>query len=236
MQDPVEQSLAGVGGTLSGTVGLVVYSHNRHGPYSYPKPARVDPNTPYQQTQRQAFRAATQTWTFHGHPQWIRDQWDTYAASLVEISRVGRRYHPTGFNRFVAAIAFKSTLGVGFNLFAPTVFTKGRLRAPTYVHPPIGNYYTRVRVNYAAGDPWLTQSGGVFALYCSRPQPPTVNHFTGPFRFAGPRYGEPFNPPTFGVFALPFTATPGSFVWFRAKAAEEDNRISPALIGRLWFV
>jgi len=225
-----------VGSEIVGKLGTTIYARNTSGPYSYTYQPRVDPDTPAQQTQRQTFGSAAQTWDWTPLPLWIREPWATYAANVPNISRTGILTYPTGFNRFVGVISFKSYLGVGFNYYAPTEFTLGRLSPPIYSHPPIGNYYTRVKVTFDTSDPWRTQSGGAFALFCSRPQPPTINYFTGPFRKAGYRPGDQGNPPAFGVFALPFAATPGSFIWMRVRAAENDNRLSPAIISRLWYI
>lgn len=227
---------AGVGGAVSGKVGSVVFSHGPHGPYSYTFSARTDPNTPSQQSRRLVFAVAARTWSVGPLPEWIRTPWETYAKNVPEHGRLGRIHHPTGFNRFVGVIAFKSFLGIAFNLYAPEIYTHGKLTAPGYSEPLIGRRYTRVKVSFDLSDPWRFSDFGVFALFASRPQPSTVKSFTGPYQYAGHRTGHAGTPPTQAVFLLPFEASAGMTIWFRARVAEPDNRLSPPVAGSLLYV
>jgi hypothetical protein len=225
-----EQALAGVGGALSGTVGSVVYSHNRHGPYHYDKPSRVDADTLRQRQIREWFGLASAAWRLLSPAQ--HQAWQNYATNVPRPNRVGSWHCLTGFHHFVAAMTFKWDIYVPWRYDAPEIYTLGRLTPPSYASF-ISAY---ILVTFALDDTWRFSNYGAFALFTSPPQSHAVNHYSGPWRYAGSTSGSPTSPPTQALFNPAWPATPRPcYVWVRARAIEPDNRLSPALVDRVYF-
>lgn len=209
-----------------------MFSHGPHGPYSYLWSPRVDPNTPSQQDIREEFALFSTSWrTLLSAAR--REKWNTYAANVLVSRRLGRPRRLTGFNHHVRTESFRGYVGLYPSDGPPELFTLGRLGAPTY-----NTFFYNINATFDLADPWRADWLGGFALFASRPQPITVNHFTGPFRHIGTQPGFPPDPPTQRWFSLPpgFWPSPSSPVIFaRARVAEGDGRLSPDNVQRLVF-
>jgi hypothetical protein len=225
-----EDSVAGVGGYLSGTVGSVVYSHNRHGAYHYEKPVRADPNTPRQQAVRNTLLISNLYW--RSIPESWRVGWQTYADNVPRTSRVGSSRPVSGRSEFLASSMVRGSHGSLFPPAPPQTYTRSRLGFPIF-QPYLGVY---VLVYYPLDDPWRTQDLGGWVLYSSKPCTQAVWHYSGPWRRCGAANGSSTTPPTSGFFApawLPGGST--RVIFFRFRAIEADNRLTPVLTHRLDF-
>lgn len=219
-----------VGGEIRGRVGSVVFARNSHGPYSYAWQPRVDPDTVRQRAVRNLFGQFSANWRSFTSPA-IRDGWENYARNLSKRSPA-TPCRLTGFHHYVGINTFRQQIGLYPANGPPTIFTTGKLQPPAYA-PYVGVY---LLATFNLSDPWRHSTEAGFALYTSRPQPLTVNHFTGPFRLAQSVLGNPANPPTVHLFnpAWPVTPRP-CYLWVRARISEQDARLSPPIITRVYF-
>lgn len=229
MTEP-EDVLAGVGASLSGKVGTVIFSHNRHGPYSYTQPPRTNPSTASQQRVRGWLRQMSQVWALF--PPAYRDGWATFAANTRSTNRAATPCRPSGFNRYIGAAVFRFYNQITGGISPPTVFSTARLTPPTYV--PFGYLYALIY--FSLSDPWRYQGNAGYVVSASRPQPTSVNYFTGPFQFVARIHGHSIVPPilmALNLVYIPDAARP--IVFFRARLIESDNRLSVPLITRVSF-
>lgn len=165
-------------------------------------------------------------------PPAVRAGWETYAANHVSITRNGRSCRSTGYHSFLASLTFRVYGPISGPVYAPQKFARAVLRQPTYA--PVG--YAYAFASFTLSDPWRSQYQAGIAIFASRPQPVTVNHFTGPFQFVKVSLGSPTTPPMGTAITLTFPATPAKpVVFFRARVIEGDNRLSPPLITRVTF-
>lgn len=225
-----EDALAAVGSSLSGTVGAVVYSHNRHGPYHYDRPSRFDPNTTRQQIVRGVMFIASRYWW--SIPQSWRNGWETYAQNMPRTSRVGSEKSPTGFQLFIGCVLTRSSVGQIFPPPPPVNYTRARLTTPTYT-PFIGAF---IIATYALDDPWRFQNLGAIVIQSSPPQTANVTTWHGVYRRIGATIGDPTTPPTTGFFNPAWPVLPGRrYIFLRARCVEADNRTSTERVDRLFF-
>lgn len=90
--------------TLSGRMGGVVYKSTRFGTEMAEFEAPTNPNTSAQQAVRSSFTKATQQWRNLTTAQ--AAAWRAYASTrYISEEITNQRYHPTGFNAFVALAA-----------------------------------------------------------------------------------------------------------------------------------
>ncbi len=225
---PAELALAGVGSALTGTVGPVVYSRNRHGPYSYVKPPRANPNTARQQVVRGNLAIAVLYW--QSIPVAWRQGWKTLAENVLCRDPVGYMRRLTGRSLFLAATLFRGIHGTMYPPSPPTILTKADLTEPGY-RPFIGMY---IFVDFALPDGWRTENLGAFVLFSSPPQTANVHHFTGPWRHMGSANGSPTTPPTTVLWRPAWAPVYGKrYIWVKARCIRADNRLSPSIITRV---
>lgn len=220
----------GVGGALSGRIGSTIYARGPHGPYAYEFASRTDPNTTRQQSLRTWFTTAANIWKLFTHE--TRTGWETYAENVAKNTILGRPNRCTGFNRFVGTYVFATQTYVSMTANAPTVFTLGRLGVPLFF-PWAGVY---ILLAFDPTDDWIHDSNAGFSLYCSPPQPDTVNYYRGPYRWAGNALAPISGPPYFALFIppwVPWNRPTNLFV--RMRAIEADNRLSSSLYARFHF-
>lgn len=215
----------GVADEIRGRLGTTIYARNTFGPYAYQYVPRVDPDTTAQRYIRGAFRTAAMGWPYTSEAN--RQEWYAYAAALDRASPVAQRRRPTGFNRYMAVATLRESVGTFPPHHAPTIFTLGLLHAPRYEQL----LFFLVTIYFDPADRWLYQNNGRVWIYQSLPQPSTVNHHTDPFKWIGGRVGSPSSPPNPLTLRLNFFPYTGHRrIFFRARAIEEDNRLSPATI------
>lgn len=219
----------GVGGTFSGRLADQIYAHGPHGPYVYTFSPRIDPNTWRQVRARAAFTNGRRWRRLIPEK---RLAWDIYAKNTPITNRVGSTHCLSGFNAFVASVAFRRNVRWTIDVNAPTVFTKGRLSPPTYT--PFSFLY--LVVNFDLGDPWRHSSNAGIVFQVSVPYSDNRHYFSGPFRILNEIKGSPSVPPVAMVLVLadvPTSAKPVIFV--RSRVIEADNRLSPPNVQRVFF-
>ena len=109
-----------IGGSLSGRVGSTIYARGRYAPFSYTYVPHVDADSQKQINMRSAFAWAAQEWKYESLAN--REAWASYAKNVSSINRVGERYWPSSFNRYVAAVTIRQWNGQFWPFPAPTIF------------------------------------------------------------------------------------------------------------------
>lgn len=214
-----------VASEIRGKVGTEVFSRNTFGAYSYTWAPRVDPNTALQQVTRISMIIANQYWM--GIPETWRTAWQTYADNVPRANRVGKICRLTGRQVFLSTVLIRASAGQMFPTASPTIYTRAKLRPPTYV-PYLGAY---IKVFYHLDDRWRTEDLGVLVVYSSPAQTDQVNYYKGPFRRIGTAAGDPVSPPTMGYFRPAWPPVPGRRrIYFRVRCVNRDNRTSPDII------
>lgn len=211
----------------SGAAGNVVFSRNRHGPYSRARTIPTDPNTALQVVIRNAMSELTVRWR-DVLTAAQRAAWDLYALNVLLPNRLGRRTNVSGLAMYVrsnvpriqttaAALPRLDTAPASFNLPSFTPITRVVLNVvDNTVHP-----------FFAPDDGWANVVGAGLIFWISAPQPTTVNFFKGPFRFAGTILGNVgFNPASPGTVALPVPAGVADRVFVRYRLTSLDGRLS----------
>jgi hypothetical protein len=90
-----------IGGTASGKMGGLVFSHNRFGQYMRQRVRGVNPRTVSQSANRNKFSGASALWQTLGPV--IQNQWNALAATVKVKTRKGTMEFITGQNFFVKA-------------------------------------------------------------------------------------------------------------------------------------
>lgn len=230
MTPAASEVLAPVGSALSGKVGTVVYSHNRHGPYSYVQPTRSNPNTNRQQVVRGLMFTASRYWWVIP-PAW-RVAWENYANNMPRPNRLGHSHRLTGFQQFIGCLLTRSSVGQIFPPQAPVDFTRAGLTTPTYA-PYLGAF---IIATYALQDPWRSHDQGAIVLQSSPPQTANVNAWHGVYRRIGATIGSSSSPPTTGFFQPAWPPVSGKrWIFIRARCVQGDNQTSTERVDRLYF-
>jgi len=214
----------------SGSVGGVVYSHNRFGTYQRQRAIPTDPASSFQVAVRNIFSSLASRWV-NVLTAAERAAWDTYAANTPVVDKIGQSIYLTGLNMYIRSNA-PSINDASLSIIdtAPTVFTLGDLTAPV-LSQGLGN----VSIAYDNSDAWAVTTGGALFIYSSRPQNPSINFFKGPYRFSTAVLGDTSTPPTspeaISWSALPFSIGVGQKAFFKINALDSTGRLSASWRG-----
>ena len=217
-------SPAGGVGAISGSVGGIVFSHNRYGQYMRLRSIPVNPATDRQNAIRVAVQDLAQRWS-SALTAAQRAEWEVYAAAISRTNAVGGSIKLTGFNHYIRSNSIRlqnadNTIGDG-----PVLLTL----------PPgdvafactIDEAAQQISVAFTPGLDWNDQDFGHMYVYMSIPKAAGVAFVGGPFRLAGKFTGINGAPPASPqVLAVPFPVAEGQVVKCRARISEEDGRLS----------
>jgi hypothetical protein len=159
--------------SASGSIGGVTYSHNRSGMYRRARRVPVNPNTTYQQSQRDAFSTAAGLWRTLTAPQ--RADWEAYAAATPTTNSLGQTVYLTGAQQHQAYNALSYRFGLGA-LAAPPA-TPGRA--------PLGMPVVAIdqsAVSVAITDIDTGMNTGVLGIFLGDPVSAGVSFFAGPYQ------------------------------------------------------
>lgn len=211
-------------GSLAGTT----FSRNKGGLYVR---SRAIPTNP-QSTQQQAVRNIVGSLSNH----WVttltnaqREDWKTYADNVGLLDALGESINVTGLGMYVRGNAARIQAGLARIDAAPTIYDVGEFTDPSFA---IDTSNQEVDVTFTAADGWANEDGAAMLVYASRPQNPSINYFTGPYRFAGKVDGDSMTPPTSPeTIGLPFAVVEGQRVFFRVQVTRADGRYSSPFRG-----
>ncbi|MCL7965751.1 MAG: hypothetical protein M8857_01445 [marine benthic group bacterium] len=212
---------------MSGLLGGSVFAHNRGGNYVRNFNVPTDPQTAQQQTMRSAMQTLVTRW-IETLTDAQREDWDTYAANVARLNRLGEEIYLTGQQWYIGANAPRIQSGVADLPIVddgPTTFDRG-----TYTVPTVDSWTPAtpsVDIAFEDTDVWLDEDDSGMLIFASRPMNATRNFFKGPFRYAGVILGDSVTPLTSPqTVTLPFEVAADQKVFLRALVSRADGRLS----------
>lgn len=218
-------------GRMSGKLGGFVASTGPGGQYLRAWSVPTNPNTPAQQTIRSALNQLASRWIATLTPL-QREAWETYAANVTVPNRWGNPITISGLSMYqrcnVGRIQWFGAPGIKDT--APLVFNLGEYTEPVLTMAT----QTTVSVAFNDNDDWVSEDGAAFWPYASRQQNVSRSYFKGPYRQClAPILGNSGTPPVSPVVVtVPFTIDSGNRVFFFARVARNDGRVSADWRGR----
>lgn len=209
----------------SGSIGGLVASHNRAGQYLRTRVRPTNPSSPAQVQVRTIFANLSTAWATLTDDQ--RDTWVTYALNVPVTGVFGEPLKLTGHTMFVRSNAARQQAGLARIDNGPTIFAAPIL-SKVFVNAnqqPVNLLETFIPTN----DPWATEVGAAFLIYCTRQASGTVQYRRNPYRFAGATLA-PFDPPPprLSLIPAPFTMNDNgsNSVFVRYFIVRADGRMS----------
>ncbi len=216
----------------SGSIGGLVWSHNRGGQYLRARVTPVNPNSTFQQTVRSAQALLASMWA-SVLTQDERDGWELYAENVELPNSFGVPRNVGGIAMFIRTNVPRiqsGVVGVALLIDAPDIFDLG-----DFTEPVVGDLTAAadtISIAYTNTDSWAIADGGALFIFTSRPKNPGVKYFKGPYRLAATVEGNTATPPTSPEVvdaAFPFEVAQRVFVFARACTA--DGRLSAPFRG-----
>jgi len=205
---------------VSGSVGGLVYSHNKGGMYTRGRAIPVNPATDTQIMARSALSMAAADWNATSEAN--RQLWRDYAESQSHVDKIGNVILWSGQQEFIAANSSLMAVGESPVVVPPLVLTK-----PEFDVSDLAIDDTQAATVTTNALPVLANSN-ILASY-SRPVSPGVNFFKGPFQ----RSAIPIDVSAGGTgFAGPstFPAEAGQIVWGCFVLVLADGRYTRKII------
>lgn len=215
---------------VSGSVGANTQSRNRYGAYRRRRTKPVNPNSVLQQYRRQAFRAAIDAWT-NDMTAIERQSWETYAAGVPWLNKVGETTHLTGQAMFLRTACYllfwNGSAAAAYT--APGIFdigsifmTIGSLTYDTSANTLAGSFGATVVSNS-----WQV-TGGAVQISISQPANASTNFRPNRFKsVANVDAGAvPATPLVLAASASPWVFTAGQKVWAKVRGYMPDGRLT----------
>jgi hypothetical protein len=205
---------------VSGSVGGLVYSHNKGGMYTRGRAIPVNPNTDSQIAARSALSMAAADW--NSLTEANRQLWRDYAETQNHVDKIGNSILWSGQQEYIAANSMLMAVGEAVVTVPPLVLTK-----PEFDVSDMDIDDTQAVTIVTNTLPVLANSN-IFASY-SRPVSPGINFFKGPFQ----RAAAPMDVSAGGTgFAGPstFPAEAGQAVWGCFVLVLADGRYTRKVI------
>ena len=210
-------------GSLAGTT----FSRNRGGMYCRARALPTNPDSPQQAAVRALMKQLASAWrnTLDADE---REAWETYAANVPLLNKLGEPKNVTGLNMFIRSNMVRLQSGeptLPLLTAAPTTYNLGDYTAPTLgtIDASDGD----AELAFTATDSWAIADGGFMAVFFSRPQDPTIRYYKGPYRYAGIILGDTALPPTSpATLTLPFAVAAGNTVFAKTIVGQPDGRVS----------
>jgi len=210
------------GTQISGSAGGTTWSHNRYGAYKRNRSVPVNPNTDRQVAVRNAVRSITIAWqTILTQVQ--RDAWDTYAANVSWLNKLGQTVHLTGLNHFIRSNTPRVQNAIARVDAAPVIFNLAT--AELELAATASEATQDLTINGDGAGAWVGEADAWQFFFMGLPQNGSIKFFGGPYRqiTAVPGAGPPPFPV---VIAGAFPFAEGQRIWVRSRIARGDGRLS----------
>jgi hypothetical protein len=201
----------------SGSVGGLTYSHTKGGMYIRARAIPVNPATALQNQIRNAMSMYSAMW-LNDLTAGQRDAWETYAANISVLNRLGDPIFLSGQNHYIRANVVREQANerLGTTLatmpLAPTVFTLPTLTPPS---AEIDASTGEINITFDDAASWTAAAENAILVYMGRPRNATRKYFKGPYRLAGIIEGNAVPP------ASPFTLTlDADTIWSTVAAGQ----------------
>lgn len=212
----------------SGSIGGFTASRNRGGLYFRARVVPVNPATQYQVTVRNLMAQCVAAWK-ENLDDTQRLNWKWYAEFTPLIDTLGSPRVVPALAHYCRSNVPRMQAGLARRDDPPTTTGLPLLTEPTFAVSAATN---QVTLGFDNTDLWANETGGCLTLAASRGLSPTVNYFTGPYRFAGKVLGNSSTPPTSpATIDLPFPLLEGQRVAFLLRAITADGRVSSPFRG-----
>ncbi len=210
---------------MSGSLGGLVFSHNRGGAYVRNRGIPTQPNTSFQTIVKGFFSQLSTAWraTLTAAQ---RSAWDGYAAATPLIDALGNPFFPTGLNMYI-----RGNIGILQN--GNSRIDDGPITAglPTATPPQLTSMTAATDialVAFTGTDGWVSADDTHMLIYASRGKSATINFFKGPYQLAGSIDGDSGVAPTSpATITVPFNIGVGQKVFFRATLMDAEGRKGP---------
>lgn len=209
--------------TMSGSLGGITAARNRGGQYLRARVVPVDPGSVGQVTLRGIFSQLAVFWS-SALTAAQRTGWDTYAANVTVVNRIGETVNLTGFQMYMRSNVPRVQAGAARVDPPPTVFTLGEF---TPVSMTIAGGGAVLSVAFTNTDPWAEEDDAHLIVLASREKGATINFFKGPYRLAGTIDGDALSAPTSPAsITSPFTYASGNRGFAQVRISRADGRLS----------
>jgi len=207
----------------SGSVAGNTFSHNRGGQYIRNRSTPTNPNSPAQIVIRTGLADLSQLWSSTLTVA-QRAAWDTYAANVPVLNRLGDSIFLTGFNMYIRSNTPRLQAGLPRVDDGPVVFTLGSFTPVTTILTAAGSL---IATAFDNTDAWANEDDSSMLVYGARSLNQTINYFRGPFRFSGTIDGNATTPPASpAINASPFTLASTTKAFTRYTVSRADGRLS----------
>lgn len=211
--------------SMSGKIDGVVASRNKGGAYFRNRAMPVNPNTARQQTVRGRFGNLQTRWRDILTPA-QRAEWESYASVTTKNNRIGDAKLLQAKNWYTGGNILLADAGLAYVDDGPEEFGLADLTEPDGVNVDVANQELDFDID--GSDPLFGEDGAALNVYISRPQPLSVNSYSGSFQLAGSVLGSSGSPPTgTQTVPLPFPAVAGQRLFVRFKGVRADARQTP---------
>ncbi len=209
--------------TMSGSLGGITAARNKGGQYLRARVVPVDPGSFFQTTLRTIFGSLAVLWqTTLTAAQ--RTAWDTYAANVTVVNRIGETVNLTGLQMYIRSNTPRIQASEARVDDGPTEFNLGSF---TDMSMTVAGGGSTLSVTFDNGDDWANEDDAVAMILASREVAPTINFFKGPYRFAANIEGDGTVPPTTPAsITSPFTYTSGNKAFAQVRISRADGRLS----------
>lgn len=211
------------GGSPSGSLGAVVFSHNKGGSYMRTRKVPTNPGSAAQVLARNRMSALSNYW-YNGLTAAERAGWDTYAANVPVTNRIGQQIYLTGMNWYVACNSLRDQAQspITWLADAPTTFNLASFNISSVTASEATQQFS---MSYEAGDDW-TLDDGAMLFYATRPQNASINFNNLPYRYSMAVLGVTATPPTSPqLLDAPFPFVEGQKIFTRFNCIIADGRI-----------
>lgn len=217
-------SPAGGVGAISGSIGGVVYSHNRFGQYMRLRSIPVNPQSDRQNKVRASVASLASAWS-NVLTQAQRDAWELYAANITRTNAVGGAIFLTGFNHYIRSNTPLVQSDYPEVDDGPTTLTLPG--ADPLLACVVDEATQMIAVTFDEDLAWNQTDGGHMFIQMSQPKSAGTTFVGGPFRLAGVLDGATALPLTSPQdIATPFIVSEGQVVVCRARIIDPDGRLS----------
>lgn len=207
----------------SGSIGGLVFSHNKGGLYIRARTIPTNPGSPAQDVIRAAFGALVAAWV-EVLTEAQREAWRYYAAGTPLLDPLGDVRTVTGMNMYLRCNTLRMAFGFPVQDTAPPYNNLGYMTAPQFT---VDEATQLISVTFSDQDEWVDEDDSHMVIYASRPQNESVNYFKGPYQLAGSIEGDSITPPTSPTtLPLPFAAVAGHRIFLMACVSRADGRRS----------
>lgn len=209
---------------IRGSIGGTVFSRNRYGAYMRNRTIPIDRGTIAQVKIRAIMGHIRDAW-FSALTTAQKAAWDTYAANVNVVNRLGETTNLTGWNMFCRTAAMLMYNDLAIIEDAPTTFSLAEQDGTITITPDDSSQNIAIAFDEALA--WAKETGAYLAVYVSPPQNPTVNFYKGRYRLAGKVAGvDSTGAQSPATVTVPFEVAVGQKVFAQFRIVRKDGRLS----------